>query len=476
MNYLVGWDIETYMPSDGIVSRAKVLSNVNSIIKNLYLDKELFLLLDKVRCKEDLNIYERKIIHNLDRQIKIYKKLPKKFIIEFSDLITSGSTVWADAKEKNNLGIFLPVLKKIFEKTREKADYIGFVNEPYEAVFDEYEDGFSVVELDAFFNELKIFLSKIDIKKLRHDTKNQFAGISYDKKLLKELNQSILNFLGAEPKRFRLDTSSHPFSLFLSIDDIRMTTNYNKNNFSSSIFATVHEFGHGLFASGANKELEYTPLWPETSYTLHESQSRLWENMIAKNSNFIKVFIQKLKELSPSFRNFTVQDFIENFNKIEPSLIRTQADEITYHYHIIIRYEIERALLNKEIDVSEVNELWNSKYKQYLGIIPKTYSQGILQDIHWSFGNIGYFPTYSLGSVLSAIWLEKIEKDLKWELKETITIEDIAYLKVWLRDNIHQYSGTYTFKEIAKKVNGKEFSVEPWKKYIQKKYQINFDK
>ena len=475
LNSIVGWDTETYMPNAGILARSKVLSNLSSLVQDLYLDSELLNLLDEVRGLSSLNIYERKIIHVLDKQIEIFQKLPKKFVMEFSDLIAGASTTWALAKEKNDLGIFLPSLDKIFDKTRQKADFLGYKNEPYEAIFEQYEEDFSIKDLDSYFDELKKFLEKIDLKNVEFKYSKDFKKVDYNKKNMKDLNSKVLDFFGEDRSNFRIDVSSHPFSIFMSLGDIRLTTNYQKFDFTSSFFPTIHEFGHGLYASQSNTELEYTPLWPETSYVLHESQSRFWENMIGKSRNFIEVFINDFRELSPQFKNYSVEDFYQNFNAVEPSLIRTQADEITYHFHILIRYEIEKALLNNEIKVSEVNELWNSKYKQYLGIIPANYSDGLLQDIHWSFGSIGYFPTYSLGSALSAIWLESVEKDLQWNKIKNLTKGNIDELKIWLKNNIHQYAGTYTFNEMTLKVSDKDFSIKPWEKYIKAKYKLNFD-
>jgi len=478
LNYLgalVGWDTETYMPEEGIESRGRVMSHLSSIVQDALLDKKFVKLLKVANDEKMLNVYEKKILHILNTQLEHYQKLPKKFVEEYSNLIASASTVWAKAKIENNISGFLPILEKIFNMTREKADYLGYKNDSYEAIFKQYEDDFSLNELDKYFDDIKIFLAKIDFKKFPNKFNVDIKNSSYDKDKMIVLNNKILEFLSVSPKKFRMDVSAHPFSLFLGLNDIRLTTNYSSRDFSAALLPTIHEFGHGLFASQAEKELEYTPLWPECSYALHESQSRFWENMISRNKAFISKFYEDFIGLNKDFKKLSINDFYNQFNEINPSFIRTNADEITYHYHILIRYEIEKDLLNKRIKVSEVSEVWNQKYKDYLGITPKNLSEGVLQDIHWSFGSIGYFPTYSLGSTMSAIWYELIEKDLHLSTKKIFSIEDIIEIKSWLKTNIHRYAGTYDLKEIVKKVSGKEFSTKPWEEYIKAKYKIYFD-
>jgi carboxypeptidase Taq len=476
LNTLVGWDTETYMPEEGVEPRGRVMSNLSGLIQDSILDKKFIGLVRKAQDEKGLNVYENKILQVLDKQLSYYQKLPKEFVKEYSMLISSASTIWSKAKQENILSKFLPVLEKIFDMTRQRAEYLGYEKDPYEAIFKEYEDDFTVSDLDEYFASMKKFLGKIDFAKVTNKFEVDIKDSSYDKEKMIILNNQILEFLSVSPKNFRIDVSAHPFSLFLGLNDIRMTTNYSKKDFTAALLPTIHEFGHGLFASQSQKELEYTPLWPECSYALHESQSRFWENMISRNIGFVRRFSPDFKELNMKFQDLTPLDFYEQFNEIKPTLIRTQADEITYHYHIMIRYEIERDLLNKNIKISEVPEIWDQKYQKYLGIKPTNYSDGFLQDIHWAFGSIGYFPTYSLGSVTSAIWYELIEKDLQLSKKECFTIEDIIKVKEWLKNNINKYAGTYNLKEITKKVSGNDFSTDAWEKYIIKKYPIFFDK
>jgi carboxypeptidase Taq len=324
----------------------------------------------------------------------------------------------------------------------------------------------STKELLVYFSDLQQFLNKLNIKD--HHAGLDLSAYPYSKVEMIKLNQKVLRFLGHDPARFRLDISHHPFSLFLSPHDIRLTTRYPKTDFATSLLPTIHEFGHGLFASNVAKELEATPLWPDTSYALHESQSRYWENILGRSMGFIKYFYKDMQKLSKKFKDFSPLDFYAYFNRVKPGLIRVDADEITYHYHIIIRFEIERALLNQEITTKDAPHIWNELYRKYLGITPKTDTVGILQDIHWAFGSIGYFPTYSLGSTLAAIWDERVRSELRLDYSE-LNQKEIKAINSWFKKNIHVYGGMYNLEEISLKVGKKKFSSKSWQRYITQK-------
>lgn len=466
---LINWDTETYMPEMGVKSRGKVLADINCIIQKLLIDKEFLSILEQATNDKTLNDFEKRAVYRLNKTVKDYLNLPPAFIKEWSELIAGASTIWAKAKKQNDYDAFEPYLNKIFELTRKRAEYLGFGKNLYDSVFDQYEDGMTSVELDDYFTELKTFLNTIDLQKLAKKSPIDLSKDKYSITGMKALNNKVLDYLGQDKKRFRIDTSMHPFSLFLSPDDIRLTTSYPKIDFTCSLFPTIHEFGHGLFASNVDPELEGTPLWPETSYALHESLSRYWENFIGRSRGFVQYFLKDFKKLNKGYQNFTDYEFYNYFNKVEPSLIRVEADEITYHYHIIIRYEIEKALLNKEITTKEAPALWNKLYKKYLNIEPKNFSEGILQDVHWAFGSIGYFPTYSLGSTLSAIWDKKMKKDLGIDF-EVLEKSDIRKVNLWFKENIHVNGGAYNLEEISLKAGGKKFSSKPWQEYIKLKY------
>lgn len=468
---LINWDTETYMPHKGIDSRSRILSDLNLSIQKQLLDKEFLTILDEAEKIDDLNEYESKTVYYLQKTVDQYQKLPPKFISLWSELIGKASTIWAKARKENDYDLFEPYLNKIFELTRQRADYLGFNVEAYDAIFDMYEDGFTTKELLTYFQELKIFLKRIDLSSLNKNINIDIGNSIYSKVKMKALNERVLKFLGHDPTRFRLDTSSHPFSLFLSPDDIRLTTRYPKVDFTASLLPTIHEFGHGLFASNTEKEFEATPLWPDTSYALHESLSRYWENIIGRSKGFSIKFLKDIQGLNKEFKGISYEDIYNYLNRIKPSLIRVDADEITYHYHIIIRFEIERALINKELNTKDASGYWDELYKKYLGIKPKNHSEGILQDIHWAFGSVGYFPTYSLGSTLSAIWDKRLRKELNIDY-EVLDKKEINDINKWFKHNIHEHAGMYNLEEITQKAGGCKFSSKPWQDYIVKKYGI----
>lgn len=468
-NHLINWDTETYMPAKGVQSRSKVLADLNLAIQRQLLDKEFLSILKQAKEIKDLNIYEQKALYYLNKSIDQYLKLPAQYISEWSELIAVTSVIWAEARKKNDYQLFEPYLAKIFKMTRQRAQYLDPSKNEYDVIFDTYEDGMTTRELDNYFSNLRNFLNKIPLDSLSHKKYQDLEKEGYSLVRMQQLNAKVLDFLGHDPERFRLDVSTHPFSLFLSPHDLRITTRYPKLGFNTSLMPTIHEFGHALFASNVDEELESTPLWPDTSYALHESQSRFWENILGRSRGFIKYFIKDLRSLNPKFKDLDVEDFYDFLNHVKPSLIRVEADEITYHYHILIRYEIERALLAGEIDTKEAPQYWNKAYEKYLGITPANHIEGILQDIHWSFGSIGYFPTYSLGSTLSAMWDHELQKDLNLDY-EQLDKKEIALINDWFKTNIHQYAGMYSLEESSLRVCKEEFSSQKWQSYINKKY------
>ena len=324
----------------------------------------------------------------------------------------------------------------------------------------------------TYFEKMKRFLSSLDFKALNEKTNAHFANSAYDKAQMLKMSYQVLEMFGYDSRYFRLDESAHPFSLFLDPTDIRLTTRFAPENFSRSLLATIHEFGHGLFSSQTNRQLVDTPLWPETSYALHESQSRLWENMFGRSHGFAKYLEEALEGVVEPGSDLSAQRIWQHLNHIESEPIRVEADEITYHYHILIRFEIERAVLNGTMKVNEIEAAWNDRYQKYLGITPESAKDGFLQDIHWSFGSIGYFPTYSLGSVTSAMWLEQIKKDLPIDLNQKFSKESMSEINKWFKENVHQYAGTYALNTVWEKRTGSKLNPEPWFNYIKGKYEI----
>jgi len=450
------WDMETYMPKQGIGIRAEALGRISAIRQRLFLDKDFISLLHKAYGLKHLSDQEKGIVRILIRSLDFYQKIPSDFLEEFEKLTNTATLVWREAKEKNNFKIFQKDLTKIFDMNLKMAEYLKYKNSPYDALLDQYEEGLNSNSVSQFFSDikdpLKILLNKITSSK-KYQKNHFLEKMKYDKDKMADLNQKVLKYLWKETgENFRLDISTHPFTTSFGKTDTRITTWYHDTDFARSFLATIHEFGHALYDLQSADSLEMTPIAGGSSLVIHESQSRFWENHVGRSKEFIKKFLPDMLNTvhgSP----FTVNDVYLYFNKVSPSLLRVESDEVTYHFHIMIRFEIERDIIEGKLKVKDLPEIWNLKMKEYLGIVPKGDSDGCLQDIHWSGGSVGYFPTYSLGTFLGSQWEEKI----KGEKRE------------WLKNNIHQYGSTYTLENLLKK-NKMKFDHQVNLDYLTNKY------
>ena len=275
--------------------------------------------------------------------------------------------------------------------------------------------------------------------------------------------------MGYDFEKGRLDESMHPFTIGFGNKDVRITTNYDNPDFTNALFSCIHEGGHGIYDQNIPDELQNTGLDTGLSMSIHESQSRFYENIIGRSEEFWEYFFPYAKYQFKEFENVSFKEFYEGINKVSSSLIRTEADELTYSIHIIIRYEIEKALISGELDVDNVKEEWNKKYKEYLGVEPKDDSEGILQDVHWSDGSFGYFPSYALGNLYGAQMLNTMEKDYK-ELYNDLKVGELSYIKKWLNENVHKYGAIYSPKELIKRISGEELNPIYFLEYLNKKY------
>jgi len=471
---LAGWDLNTYMPEDGVTARGEMIAKISSLKQKLFLDKNFVKLIKLAEKEKNLGDYEKGVLRVLKRSLERYEKLPSEFLEEFSKVTSESQIVWARAKKNDDFSIFAPYLDKIVDLSLRQSEYIGYKEHPYDALLDDYEENLLTSDLDKYFDSIRDFL--IDLLGYIEKSTNFFAvhplkKEEYDIDKMKKLNCDVLKFLRSDPKKLRLDVSSHPFSQYLGRSDARITTWYSKNDFQQSLSGTIHEFGHALYNLQCDPSLDYTPIDRGSSLVVHESLSQFWEKIIGKSENFTNNFYNNIASLSPEIRKYTAKDIFRYFNIVKPSLIRVEADEITYHFHIMIRYEIEKDLIEGKIKTKELPEIWNAKYKKYLGIVPENSSEGILQDIHWSIGNIGYFPTYSMGASLGAMWKFYLENDLGNIDKLINDNGGIQKIQDWLKNKIHKYGTTYTFKKLVKKSTGEEFTSKYFKQYLTDKYK-----
>lgn len=449
------WDLETYMPPMAVGFRGEAMARVSTIRQKMFLDKSFAKLIADLEKEKDLNAYELGISRVLKQSLKFYQKIPSHFLEELSKLTNRATVIWREAKDKSDYKIFEPYLKKIFEANIKTAEYLGYKDSPYDALLDLYEEDLKSKDVASFFDTvippLKTLLTKI-VKSKVYSENHFLEARKYDKNEMVALNEKILKHFWKETgKNFRLDISSHPFTTSFSKYDTRITTWYHQSDFARSMMATVHEFGHALYDLQGDENLEMTPIAGGSSLVIHESQSRFWENHIGRSREFIEIFKKDIEKVVG--RKLSIDDIYTYLNQVKPSLLRVEADEVTYHMHIALRFEIERGVVEGKIKFKDIRDVWNSKMKDYLGIAPKKDSEGILQDIHWSGGSVGYFPTYSLGTFLSAQWKEKI----------------IGDPKKWLGDNIHKFGSTYTLNELLMK-NKMKFDPTVNLKYLEEKY------
>lgn len=442
---VVGWDLETYMPPMGASTRGEAMGRLSVIRQKMFLEKGFVSLIHQAERSKTLSEVERGVVRSLLRGLKFYEKVPADFIENFEHLTNTGTIAWRQAKEKNDFSIFQKDLTKIFEMNRQLSEYLGYKGSPYGALLDQYEEGLTSLEVEKFFGEIKLplqnLLNKI-VKSPKYFKAHPLETARYDKEKMSKLNDKVLKLLWADyGKNFRLDISTHSFTTSFSREDTRITTWYHDTDFARSLLAVIHEFGHALYDLQSAPELEMTPIGGGSSLVIHESQSRFWENFVGRSEGFINRFLPDIQDLLSA--DVQGDNLYMYFNKVRPGLLRVEADEITYHFHIMLRYEIEKGIIEGKLKVKDLPEIWNTKMKEYLGVTPKRDSDGVLQDIHWSMGSVGYFPTYSLGTFLSAQWTEKMNLEFR--------ISNLEFVERWLKDNVHQYGSTYTLQDLLKK-------------------------
>lgn len=479
--YLSGlshWDLETYMPEDGAKVRGEALAKVSSLSQEIFLDKKFTQLIKDANKEANLNDQEKSVLRLLNRSLDYYEKLPAEFLEEMSKVTSEANVIWRNAKENNSFKEFEEILGKIIDLTKRKADYLGYENHPYDALIDLYEEGWTTNDVESYFDSIREPLKEILDKHMKSDEyvgTHKLESEPYSKEKMEEFNQKVLELVQYDPKRMRLDISSHPFTIDLDPTDVRITTRYPDNNFASSYASVVHEFGHALYALQSSEDFSMTPISGGTSLVIHESQSRFWENIVGRSKVFLSQLEDKVVALSPEIKTYVEEQGLEGIhnylNIVSPGFIRVEADELTYHFHIMLRFEIEKKMVEGSVKVSELPDLWNQYMKEYLGVTPPNDTKGVLQDVHWCHGSIGYFPTYSIGTFLSGMWQTAIQEELGNFDDLISNAEGIKKIKNWLKENVHQYGSTYTMKDLLKKVLDREFDVEDNLEYLRGKFK-----
>lgn len=469
------WDLRTGAPRKGVDTRSEVIGVLSGELFKMSVSDDMKKYLEALSASgtlERLDEINRKLVEECKKEYDRSKKIPPDKYEAYVVLTSQAESVWEEAKSKSDFAMFQPYLEKIVAANLEFVELWGYEGHRYNTLLDMYEPGMTVEKLDALFagvrEKLVPLVAAIQAAPNAPDTSFLRQTYAIDKQ--KQFSLFILKELGYDFEAGRLDESVHPFATGLNPGDVRITTRYLEHDVTSALFGTIHECGHALYEQNLSPDLIGTPLCTGTSMGIHESQSRFWENMVGRSRSFWGKYYPKLQELYPEqFRSVSVDSFYRAINHVEPSLIRIEADELTYNLHIMIRYEIEKALFDGSLQVADLPAYWNEKYKEYLGIVPDNDGVGVLQDVHWAGGAFGYFPSYSLGNMYAAQIRHTLENDLG-DLDALIEKGEFESIKSWLTERIYRYGKLLTPHEIVTQITGEELNPDYLIRYLRDKY------
>jgi carboxypeptidase Taq len=479
---LLSWDQETYMPAGGGEARAEQISTLQGIAHQKLVSSEIEGLLAAWINPETGEIRDspgeawdepsRSLLREVWRDYSRAKKLPSDFVIKLSRECSLAQQVWAEAKENQSFSQFLPNLRTVLSLKREEAAYLGYRDSPYDALLDEYEPGSTIKELRPLFAQIKgrlvPLLKKIQESSVQIDDTMLFHTFDQARQL--EFGRMVLIAMGYDFERGRLDLSAHPFTTSFHPTDVRVTTRVHEHDLQSCLFSCIHEGGHGLYDQGLDPRYFGTPLGDSVSLGIHESQSRMWENCVGRSRPFWRFFYPMLQQtFHHQLRSLDGEQFYAAINRVKPSLIRVEADELTYNLHIMLRFEIEQDLIEGKTRPEDLPGIWNQKMEEYLGIIPSNDAEGVLQDVHWSFGAFGYFPTYTIGNLYSVQFYEQAKLEIP-HLEDEIAAGQLMVLQRWLGQKIHRWGRMFTPDHLSRRVTGKSLDPEPFLSYVEKKY------
>ncbi len=475
---LLEWDHQVMMPPRGAHGRGEQSALLAGEIHKRETNPEIGDLLDVLGASDanpfgdsSINESDRRLIRAFHKDFTEATRLPAELVQRIARVTTNAHAVWAEARRKNEFSLFQPHLEEIVECTLERADRLGYEDHPYDALLDQYETGMKTAEVASVFRELREGL--VPLVRSIKDAPQVYADFltrHFPAEEQETFGRKVLEALHFDPERTRLDASVHPFTISFGLDDARITTRYDESYFPTALFGIIHEAGHGLYELGFSRDFEGTRLADAASLGIHESMSRFWENVVGRGRAFWHHWFPIFKEHFPSqLDGVDLETFYRGINKVEPSFIRVEADEVTYSLHVILRFELERMLIGKELSVAELPDAWREQSRDLLGISPSNDSDGVLQDIHWSGGAIGYFPTYALGNVYGLQFVSAMRKALP-QMDNQIRAGEFGQIKGWLDAQIHAPGRSETPSEICQRVTGGPMSAQPFLDYVTQKY------
>jgi carboxypeptidase Taq len=471
---LLGWDLQTQMPPGGAEGRSYQSGTMETLLHEKFTSPEIGRLLDDLgpyAATLDPDSDDARLIKVTRRDYEKETRVPTEWVAEFAQTTTRAHMVWQEARLANDFAKFLPLLRKIIDLRRQYADLFAPYEHIYDPLLDDFEPGLKTAEVKAIFNSLRS--QQVELVKAisaQPQVDDSFLHQEYDEQKQWDFGVEVISQFGYDWKRGRQDKSAHPFTTSFGIDDVRITTRIYRDNLASGLFSTMHEAGHGLYDMGFDHALARTSLARGTSLAVHESQSRMWENLVGRSLPFWQHFYPRLQEVFPDqLRKVGVRDFYKAINKVQPSLIRVEADEATYNLHVMLRLEVEIDLIDGSLPVEDLPGAWNSRMEEYLGVTPPNDAMGVLQDIHWSSGLVGYFSTYALGNLISAQLWECINADLP-DLSDQIRRGEFSNLHGWLVEKIHRHGAKFEPQELIQRITGSKIDPAPYVRYLKTKY------
>jgi len=469
------WDQETQMPPGGAAGRAMALATLTRLAHESFTSSgtgDLLAAAERAAGPLDPESDDAALVRVTRRDYDRLTKLPPDFVAERAREASLSTEVWKEARKQNDFAAFRPSLQKMVDFARRTADYLGYAEHPYDALLDLYEPDMKAREVDTVFARLREvtvpFVRALGARGRPID--DAVLHEEYPEAQQEAFGLTVAQAFGYDLGRGRLNVSAHPFATGFSTGDVRITTRYNRRDLSEAVFGIFHEAGHAMYEQGVAPELNRTPLARGASLGLHESQSRMWENLVGRSRRFWEHYLPVLRQYFPDqLRGVEAEEFYRAVNRVTPSLIRTSADEVTYNLHIMLRFDLEKALLEGQVKVDDLPAAWVAKMDEYLGVTPATDADGVMQDIHWSGGALGYFPTYALGNIISVQLFEAARRAAPG-IDDDIANGQFATLLGWLRQRVHRHGRKFLPREILQRATGETLTAEPYLRYLQRKF------
>ena len=471
---VLDWDQQVGMPRKAAANRARQTSMLMSLAHEKFTGAELGELIEGLTSEIrnlDPDSDDYCLVRQVERDYRRQTKVPAEHVSEFSHLTSLAHTKWEKARAESDFEIFCPSLTRIFEMRREYADFFSPYDHVYDPLLDEFEPGMKTAELIAVFDTIRP--AQVELLRLIEACEQPDQNClqhEFDPNKQWQLSREIAAEMGYDFERGRLDSAVHPFTTTFNLNDVRITSAVHSNDLNA-ICTTMHEAGHAIYEQNISHDLENTTLASGVSLGMHESQSRMWENLVGRSRAFLGYFLPRLQAAFPALKGVSLEEFFDAYNAVKPGLIRVNADEASYNLHVMLRFELEVAMLQGTLAVSDLPEAWNTRMEEYLGLTPPDDAHSCLQDVHWSAGLIGYFPTYALGNLISAQLWDACDKHLgQGALNKSIAAGDFSKLRNWLSENIHCHGSKFDSMDLLKRVTNSGIKPEVYIKYLQDKY------